>query len=277
MTRYTVRGIQTGCFFSKPAYLDNGFIITAPEIQLSQGIVQILTEWEFREIQSEGEILENYVPSGVSLADESGKPVDKGAASDGDQLGQAEIWVRDFQKYVENLFTVVSIKNDLVYKNIQEKMRDVCEVIKDQRRFLLRVLRDVELSAAGSNYLSSHTVKSTIIAVVIGIYLKLPNHRLIELGISSLLHEIGMIKLPPQIYLNKRSLTPQERKVLMTHPVLSYNMLKSFDCPLNISLAALEHHERENGEGYPQKLTGDKISLYAKVIAVACSYEARPD
>jgi HD-GYP domain-containing protein (c-di-GMP phosphodiesterase class II) len=56
--------------------------------------------------------------------------------------------------------------------------------------------------------------------------------------------------------------------------VLSFNLLKSFDFPLVISLAALEHHERENGTGYPQKLTGDKISLYAKIIAVACSYEA---
>jgi HD-GYP domain-containing protein (c-di-GMP phosphodiesterase class II) len=89
-----------------------------------------------------------------------------------------------------------------------------------------------------------------------------------------LLHEIGMIKLPPQIYLNKRSLSPQERKAILTHPVLSFNILKSFDFPLTISLAALEHHERENGSGYPQKLTGNKISLYAKIIAVACSYEA---
>jgi HD-GYP domain-containing protein (c-di-GMP phosphodiesterase class II) len=55
---------------------------------------------------------------------------------------------------------------------------------------------------------------------------------------------------------------------------LSFNLLKSFDFPLVISLAALEHHERENGSGYPQKLTSEKISFYAKIIAVACSYEA---
>jgi HD-GYP domain-containing protein (c-di-GMP phosphodiesterase class II) len=42
-----------------------------------------------------------------------------------------------------------------------------------------------------------------------------------------------------------------------------------------VTIAALEHHERENGGGYPRKLTGDKISLYAKIIAVACSYEAQ--
>jgi HD-GYP domain-containing protein (c-di-GMP phosphodiesterase class II) len=51
-------------------------------------------------------------------------------------------------------------------------------------------------------------------------------------------------------------------------------MLKSLNFPQNIRLAVLEHHERENGSGYPQRLTGAKISLYAKIIAVACSFEA---
>jgi HD-GYP domain-containing protein (c-di-GMP phosphodiesterase class II) len=83
-----------------------------------------------------------------------------------------------------------------------------------------------------------------------------------------------MIKLPSQIYLSRRPLQPQEQKAILTHPVLSYNMLKSFDFPLTVTLAALEHHERENGSGYPRKLTSDRISLYAKIISVACSYEA---
>jgi HD-GYP domain-containing protein (c-di-GMP phosphodiesterase class II) len=124
------------------------------------------------------------------------------------------------------------------------------------------------------NYLASHALKTTIIAILIGSFVKLPTHRLIELGVAALLHEIGMIKLPPQIYLTKRALSPAERKAILTHPVLSFNILKNMDFPLAVSLAALEHHERENGAGYPQKLTSDKISLYAKIIAVACSYEA---
>jgi HD-GYP domain-containing protein (c-di-GMP phosphodiesterase class II) len=51
-------------------------------------------------------------------------------------------------------------------------------------------------------------------------------------------------------------------------------MLKAFDVPVEISVAALEHHERENGSGYPRRLGSDKISLYSKIIAVACSYDA---
>jgi HD-GYP domain-containing protein (c-di-GMP phosphodiesterase class II) len=113
-----------------------------------------------------------------------------------------------------------------------------------------------------------------VISVIIGTYLKLPHHRLIELGVSALMHDIGMTKLPPQVYLVQRALWPHEKKAIMAHPIFGFNLLKSYNYPLSIALGALEHHERENGSGYPRKLTGDKISLYAKIIAVAGSYEA---
>jgi HD-GYP domain-containing protein (c-di-GMP phosphodiesterase class II) len=83
-----------------------------------------------------------------------------------------------------------------------------------------------------------------------------------------------MIRLPPAVYMNKRGLSEEERKAILAHPTLGYNILKSFNLPLAVIIPALEHHERENGEGYPRQLTGDKISLYSKIIAVACSYEA---
>jgi HD-GYP domain-containing protein (c-di-GMP phosphodiesterase class II) len=113
-----------------------------------------------------------------------------------------------------------------------------------------------------------------VISVIIGVYLKLPTHRLIELGVSALLHDIGMRKLPPQIYLVQRALWPHEKKAISAHPIFGFNLLKSYDHPLAVALGALEHHEWENGMGYPRRLTGEKISLYAKIIAVAGSYEA---
>jgi HD-GYP domain-containing protein (c-di-GMP phosphodiesterase class II) len=146
-------------------------------------------------------------------------------------------------------------------------------MIKQDRRFLFRAEK-MAVPQDERNYLAWHTVKSTIIAIIIGYQIKLPIHRLIELGVAAMLHEVGMIKLPPQIYNNNRALSPAEQKAIFTHPILAYNILKPMDFPLTICVAALEHHERENGAGYPQKLTGDKISLYAKIIAVACSYEA---
>lgn len=269
---FSVKDIPQDSFFSQVVYLDSQFVLVAPEMPFTQEIIRTLQDWEFKEVFSAGEPRENYVA--VSEAAEAGDEFTETAfLSDSDKIKKAEEFYSAFQKYVENLFTQVAIKNELEFKPVAEKIKAACEIIREDRRFLLRVQKNT-LSNPNDNYLASHAVKTTIISIIIGSYLKLPNHRLIELGVAALLHEIGMIKLPPQIYLSRRPLQPQERKAILTHPVLGFNLLKSFDFPLTVNLAALEHHERENGSGYPQKLTSDKISLYAKIIAVACSYEA---
>jgi HD-GYP domain-containing protein (c-di-GMP phosphodiesterase class II) len=269
---FPVKDIPPDSFFSQLVYLDSQFILAAPEMPFTPEMIKTLREWEFNEVFSAGEPRENYAapPEEAKAEDDLG---DAAFLSDGDKIKKAEGFYSAFQKYVENLFTQVAIKNELEFKTVAEKIKAACEVIREDRRFLLRVQKNT-LSNPNDNYLASHAVKTTIISIIIGSYLKLPNHRLIELGVAALLHEIGMIKLPPQIYLSKRPLQPQERKAILTHPVLGFNLLKSFDFPLTVNLAALEHHERENGSGYPQKLTSEKISLYAKIIAVACSYEA---
>ena len=275
MNSYIVKDIPLESFFSKTLHLDPKFILTAPEMPFSAELARSLFDWDFREVFSEGEPRDNYVPEGGAeqVQREMSNPNNLSTMSDADKIQRAEKFYVTFSKYVENLFTHIAIKNELDFKSVAEKVKTACDFIREDRRFLMRALKNTE-PAADQNYLSSHAVRSTMIAIIIGTYLKLPAHRLIELGVAALLHEIGMLKLPPQMYLSKRPLTPPEKKAIITHPVLSFNLLKSFDFPLVISLAALEHHERENGSGYPQKLTSEKISLYAKIIAVACSYEA---
>ena len=60
----------------------------------------------------------------------------------------------------------------------------------------------------------------------------------------------------------------------MPHPHTGFNILKDLEFPLSILLGVLEHHEKENGLGYPRHLPGNKITTYAKIISVACSFEA---
>ena len=272
MKKYVIEDVPVGSFFSEPVLLEKQFILASPEMPFTREILKALIDWDFKEVYSTGEPMEDYA---AHIADTSGS-VELGSASalsDNDQIVRAEEFYTAFIKYVETIFTQAAIKNELDFKSVAEKIKSACDIIREDRRFLLRVQKN-SLSSPSDNYLASHAVKSTIISIIIGSYLKLPAHRLIELGVAALLHEIGMIKLPPQIYLSKRPLQPQEKKAILSHPVLSFNLLKSFDFPLTVTLAALEHHERENGSGYPRKLTGDRINLYAKIIAVACSYEA---
>jgi HD-GYP domain-containing protein (c-di-GMP phosphodiesterase class II) len=275
MSSFIVKDIPPDSYFSKPVYIDKQFIITAPEMPFTEELKKTVTAWGVKEVTSDGENGKEYFSQISNKASEA-EPAGGNNLSDGDHLGRAEAFYREFQQYMEALFTQIAVTGELDFKNVAEKVKEACDVIREDRRYLLRVIENPggNRQADSRNYLAAHAVTSMIISVIIGAYLKLPSHRLIELGVAALFHEVGMLKLPPQIYLSKRTLSPQERKAILTHPILSYNMLKSFGFPLIIGLAALEHHERENGEGYPRKLTGDKISLYAKIIAVACSYEA---
>jgi len=274
MKDYLVNDIQQGSFFSKIVYLDQAFVITAPEMPFTEEIITILQKWSFNKVCSEGDVREDSheTTGGDEASDEKGA-MGLSQQSDADKLQKAEEFYSSFLLFVENMFVRATVSDELDYKTVSDKIKDMVEYIKEDRRFLMRILKNIE-PAPDKNYLATHSVRSTILAIIIGTYLKLPTHRLIELGVAALVHETGMLKLPAQIYLNQRALSTQEQKAILTHPVLGYTMLKSFDFPLAICLAALEHHERENASGYPRRLTGEKISLYSKIIAVACSYEA---
>jgi HD-GYP domain-containing protein (c-di-GMP phosphodiesterase class II) len=272
MKEYAVKTLSPKSFFSQPVYLpDQRFVIAAPEMAISTGIKSVLQEWGFETILSEGEPREDYspeeIPAGGSAATDTKESVDA------EQLKNAEDLYTNFQNYVESLFAQISINIPPQFNEIAGKIKYLCDTIKDDRRYLLRVLRNAKPKAE-QNYLTSHTVNSTILAIIIGSYLKLTSHRLIELGVAAVLHETGMLKLEARIYMNTDALSREEQKAILSHPILGFNALKSFNLPLTVTIAALEHHERENGEGYPRQLTGERISLYAKIIAVACSYEA---
>jgi len=271
MKPYLTKDIPVGSFFSSPVYLDEKFILTAPEVAFSPELIKTIQAWEFRQIFSDGDPQEEYSGSVEEIAGKDGL-TEKSLLSDGEEINDAEKFYNDFIKYVETLFLTVAKGKDIHFSGVAQRVKELCDMTRENRRYLLRVMKSD--NAEGQTYNASHATKSAIIAIIIGFFIKLPPHRLIELGVAALLHEIGMVKLPPQTYMNNRALSPQERKLIMGHPILSYNILKGFDFPLVVSIAALEHHERENGSGYPQKLTADKISLYAKIIGVACSYEA---
>lgn len=287
MNTFNTTELQEGVFFSKDVFLDKKFILLTPATAVSLEFIRELKEWEFLKIYSEGEQTETSVISSAQSEDEdkdrqqSSSDAESGgdASRDSSQTdtddsiyAQVERTYLGFQNFIAEVYTQYVTKKELQLQAISDKVKELCEFIKEYRKYVLRIQPSQE--NRDKNYLVVHSMRSTVFAIVIGQQLKFPIHKLIELGVSTILHEIGMVRLPPQVYMGKKELTPIEKNAILTHPVISYNILREFSFPLNICLGVLEHHERENGEGYPRKLAKDKISIYAKIIAVACSYEA---
>ncbi|GAB1432976.1 HD-GYP domain-containing protein [Spirochaetota bacterium] len=276
MNAIPFKDLKPDSYFSEAVYLDEDYILITPEVPLSSAMLSKLAEWEFREVLTSGEVLEHReqpeaYPDEQDDSSTEVSQISSHSADDKETLEKVAAIYGQFVKYTDSVFNRYVTKEELNLKEISDKIKSMLDNLNEYKRYILRLLNSPSVS---SNYLVNHAARSTILSMVIGSHIKLPPHRLIELGVAALLHEIGMIRLPSQLYMVGRKLSENERKSITAHPILSYNILKDRKFPLSISLAALEHHERVNGSGYPRGLTGDKISLYAKILAVACSYDA---
>ncbi len=94
------------------------------------------------------------------------------------------------------------------------------------------------------------------------------------LRIAALLHDVGKIYVPAEILAKPTSLTPAEFEIIKTHSQVGYEILKPVDFPWPIPEIVLQHHEKNDGSGYPLGLTGDKIMMEAKILCVADIVEA---
>lgn len=275
MTKVSVKTIKDGSIFSGALYAEKQFVLAPPETPLSKETLQILEYWGFPEILSDGEAVVRQSASEGRNAEMKAAFTDISNQDSDDKKTKAEQLYSAFKNYMSTVFTQLAQKNEFDYAGIEHQVINALNIIKTDRILSIHT-QNTDMPESEYAYLASHAARSMITSLVIGNHIKLPDNKLVELGVAALLHEIGMTKMPTMSkgYYNKRALTQDEKKAILSHPILSYNVLKSFGSPLSVCLAGLEHHERENGNGYPQRLTGDKISLYAKIIAVACSYEA---
>ena len=90
----------------------------------------------------------------------------------------------------------------------------------------------------------------------------------------SILHDIGKIGIPDKILTKTEELTPEEMKVIQTHPMVGAEILSDITQMPGIEIGARSHHEHYDGTGYPDGLAGDRIPEEARIIAVADAYDA---
>jgi HD-GYP domain-containing protein (c-di-GMP phosphodiesterase class II) len=122
---------------------------------------------------------------------------------------------------------------------------------------------------------AEHSLNVCILAINFGRYIGLPREELENLGISALLHDVGMVRLPSAVLDKRDLLANEEYQVLKKHVVHGRDLL--LDTPkLYVGAAdvAYSHHENWDGTGYPRRLRGDQIPLFAQIVALADTYEA---
>ena len=126
-----------------------------------------------------------------------------------------------------------------------------------------------------NNYLYQHSLNVCIYTTMLGMVNGYSKDEIMTLGIGALLHDIGKTKINQDIIKKQGRLTPEEFAEVKKHAEIGYRLLKDEpNMPLLSAHCAFQHHEREDGSGYPRGIKGNEIHDYAKWIAVADSYYA---
>jgi len=124
-------------------------------------------------------------------------------------------------------------------------------------------------------YTAQHSLNVCLLSIVLGRHLGLPEKELNYLGLCGMMHDMGKILVPLEILNKPGKLDPGEMEIMQSHTSLGYELLKSSDHIFYGAVeAALTHHERMDGKGYPRQMPSTKLSYNSNIVAVADIYDA---
>jgi HD-GYP domain-containing protein (c-di-GMP phosphodiesterase class II) len=124
------------------------------------------------------------------------------------------------------------------------------------------------------SYTAGHQKRVASICSKIGLELGLSADRILGLHLASTIHDLGKIGIPAEILVKPKQLSNMEYGLVKDHVDIGVRILKKIDLPWPIAEIIWQHHERLDGSGYPRGLTGDKLLLESKILAVADVVEA---
>lgn len=123
-------------------------------------------------------------------------------------------------------------------------------------------------------YTGKHVEYTAAIVEQIAVELNLPKSEIENIRPAAVLHDLGKVGIDESILSKTGPLTPQEKKIIETHPSIGAEILRGIHALRGIIPAILYHHERYDGTGYPLGLKGEEIPLSARIVAIADVYQA---
>jgi putative nucleotidyltransferase with HDIG domain len=170
----------------------------------------------------------------------------------------------------EQLFERALEEGRIYEEDIKESFQPLVENFRTERDVVSLLL----MLNSQDDYIYQHSVQVGMLSYYIARWLGWSEEETVLAGKAGFLHDIGKCKIADAILNKPDKLSEDELEEIQNHPQFGYDILKnSFDNPA-IALAALQHHERMDGKGYPQGLTRENIHPMARIVAVADVYSA---
>ncbi len=236
--------IGDSAFLARPLCNDNGVALIKEGVQITSSLLDRLRG-------------QNYV--GLYIEDELSKGILIEEVVDESLRLQASDTLKNIYKKkmdYERIYPIINTMIDQVSENYQR-------------------LIQVNLLQNYNEYLYAHSVNVAILSIRIGLEFGLTSEQLQGLAIAAIFHDAGKTQISESILNKVGRLTDSEFEEMKSHVNLSYEITRNWPRITSVSRAAiLQHHERNDGSGYPRNLKGDDIILFGKIIGVTDTYDA---
>ena len=155
----------------------------------------------------------------------------------------------------------------IIKDELEREVQDILRKSEDESKINIKTIN--KIFALRDPYTILHQDEVANFSKVLGQQLHLDEFALLDLYLGGLLHDIGKIETPQEILSKPSSLNNEEYNLVRRHPNTGYGILLDSSVPPNVKTIVLEHHERNDGSGYPNNLHEDEINYLSKIVAVS--------
>ncbi len=207
----------------------------------------------------------------------SGEDMFNGFAIDEEAIKSKPEYKKFRRRYEKNIQDVGDHLNDIVQKNasldVETMLNSTLNIIKSTDSPLsiftmLSTMKDYDDSTF------NHSLNVALICNIFGKWLNLSEEDIKIVTTCGLFHDIGKLLIPEEIIKKPGKLTDEEYSIIKTHSKLGYDLLRKKNADIHVQYAALMHHEKCDGSGYPLGLTDNQIDWAAQIVTIADIYEA---
>ena len=264
MTSIQVSKLEAGQRFSQPVYIDEESLFVPEGVPIKERDIERLKKWEITEVYCDGEPISHNpqaafnafflkafnTPSQQVIIQAYGELQEELLRIFGQIRGQEELDQKEINSLVDRLIKILDTNaNEIIQYVLYGMQGDTGDV--------------------------ENALNSAILAALVGKKMQLSRYRIIVLATAAVLHDAGMLRISPKIVNKQGKLTPEEKRQIQTHPVHSYRIItKELGYNDDTGIAALQHQERWDGQGYPRRIVKKQIRIEARIIAVADSFIA---
>jgi len=248
---------KPGYILADDIYDDRGFLIASKGETISENTIKRLIKFRIRQLSV-------YEPG---KGEDAKKEVRK-------RVSAVDLFNRNYR---QSLYTIRQVFNDLKSGKTPDNGRVdmVSKSVHSIVNGIGNIIGCVNDARSMDEYIYTHSINVALYSLLLARWLGLQESECRNVVIAAVLHDIGKAMMPEEILNKKGPLSSDEYELMKSHATIGYKISEGMP-QLNddIRKGILMHHERDDGNGYPSGVTGDKINLYAKIITVTDVFDA---